>query len=128
MLSDEKIILNKALNTRGEITITSSIELKHQKLQQKEIKKEIQTVTDLVHLEDLQSNLSETGAKVKDLESLVQASKVTVQRLRKTISCIRRISQTSKKGCNVNSIMVQIECIRKYCNVEVEAYHSGQFN
>ena len=85
MLSDEKVILDKALNTRGEITITSSIELRHQKLQQKEIEKEIQTVTDLVHLEELQSNLSETGVKVKYLESLVPASKVTVQRSRKTI-------------------------------------------
>ena len=32
------------------------------------------------------------------------------------------------RGWNVDSIVFQIECILKTCNVEEEAYHGGQFN
>ena len=130
LLSNANILLDKALKTREEISNTTSIVLKYEKVRRREISKNIKLITDLVTLQDLQSHLSETDAKITDLNSLVQSSKNTVERLKKATKVHKdNISKLRKnRGWNVDSVVFHIECILKTFNVEAEAYHGGQFN
>ena len=130
LLSNANILLDKALKTRAEISNTTSIVLKDEKVRRREISNNIKLITDLVTLQDLQSRLSETDAKITDLNSLVQSSKNTVERLKKATKVHKdNISKLRKnRGWNVDSVVFHIECILKTFNVEAEAYHGGQFN
>ena len=130
MLSNTSILLDKALKTRAEISNTISIVLKDEKVQQRKTSKKLKLMTDLVKLQDLQSHLSETDARITELNSLVQSSKNTVKRLKKVAKMHKdNISKIRKnRGWNVDSIIFQIECILKTFNVEADAYRGRQFN
>ena len=130
LLSDANILLDKALKTKKEIGNTTSIVLKDHKVRRREISNKMKTITDLVKLQDLQSHLSETDAKIKELNSFVQSSKNTFENLKKLTKVHKEnISNLQKnRGWNVDSILFQIECILKTFNVEAEVYHGGKFN
>ena len=67
MLKITNIILENTLLTRDKIGKTSSIELKHQKVEHKDIEKQILSNTDLVQIQILHSNLSAINMHIETL-------------------------------------------------------------
>ena len=130
MLNVTHIMLDNALLTREEMGKTSSIELKHQKVEHKDIEKQILSNTDLVQIQILQYNLSVINLHIETLSSYLHDSKLLVESLKKKIKRLKdNIAKLHKeRGWNVDSVLVSIERILKTFNIEVEAYHGGQFN
>ena len=64
------------------------------------------------------------------LHSSVQDSKILVQRIRKKLALHKgNISNHHKeRGYDVDSFLSCVESILKTHNIEVEAYHGGDFN
>ena len=130
MLSITNTMLTNALQTRDEIDKTTSIKLKHQKVQRKEIQKELKKNTDLVQIQILRSNLSEIDVQIEALNSFMNDSKQLVEKLKKKTKLHKdNIAKLRKdRGWNVDSVLFSVECILKSYHIEVQSYHGGDFN
>lgn len=130
LLSTAKTMLRKALETRDEMKKTSSIELKHQKVQLKEYKNKLKQTTDLLQAQLIKSNVSRIEQQIEMLQSSVKDSQGLVERIRKKIALHKsNISKHRKeRGYDVDSLLSTVETILKTHNIEVEAYHGGDFN
>ena len=130
LLSITNTMLGNALKTRDETGKTKSIELKHQKVQRKQIEKQLLKTTDLLQIQILQSNLSRIDVEIKALTSFVNNSKKLVDTLKNKIKLHkdRIVKLRKERGWNVDSVLFTIECILKTYHIEVQAYHGGDFN
>lgn len=86
--------------------------------------------TDLVQLKILESYLSVIVSHIRNFHLLVQASKITVEKLKKQTKYRKeKIAKMHKEiGWNVYSITFLIERILKIYNIGGEEYYVGQFN
>ena len=86
LLSTTNTMLRNALETRDEMKKTSSIELKHQKVQLKEYKNKFKKTTHLLEIQLLKSHVSRIEEQIEILNSSVKDSQRLIKRIKKKIA------------------------------------------